>query len=348
MARCQLELSRLVMPRIGSLLEVNGTIMVADRPLTHNMNSMVALSNIPPCVLPRQKKTYATTDGWYIELSNMHIAQLVFQQNDLIKSENECRNKYVARQVFRRLARQGKLSSFGFNEDKWSSQSTARKTQAPEPPDLAPEPSGSNSFRLFAEDFRPANVLLTATDEIAAVIDWEFTYAAPTQFSLDPPWWLLLERAEDWAGGLDQWVKTYETRLDVWLTAMENAEKDAAEASHAKSDTKRQGNGLPVPLSRYMRESWETGRFWLSYAARKSWVFDAVYWKFLDERFFGPRQAGTTKNDLWKTRVHLLSAQERAAMEPFVKKKLTDAKERRIVNWDPAEATKHFQKYLFE
>lgn len=348
-AQCQLQLLGLPLPRIGSLLEVNGDIKVADRPITFDMNEMVAMANIPECVLPKKGTTYSTADGWNSELANLHMAQLIFQHNDFVRSEDDCRNKYVARQIFRRLARGGKLSTFGFAEDSWSAQSAAaRKGQTRAPSDLAPKPSSVDSFRLFGEDFRAANILLTESDKIAAVIDWEFTFAAPTQFSLDPPWWLLLQKVEDWTGGLDKWVQAYEPQLRTWLTAMENAGKEETKLARSRQRTKSTKADLPVPLSRYMRESWETGHFWLSYAARKNWVFDAIYWRFLDERFFGPRKAGTTRDDLWKTRVHLLSAQERAAMEPFVKKKLADAKERRIVNWDPAEATKHFQNYLFE
>jgi hypothetical protein len=47
-----------------------------------------------------------TADEWYTALAEMHIAQLIFQHNDLVTSEDNCRNKYVARMVFRRLARQ--------------------------------------------------------------------------------------------------------------------------------------------------------------------------------------------------------------------------------------------------
>ncbi|TEA14988.1 hypothetical protein C8034_v002830 [Colletotrichum sidae] len=244
----------------------------------------------------------------------MHIAQLIFQHNDLVVSEDDCRNKFVARQLFRRLARQGRLSTFGFAEDDWSSQSSKF-------PDLAtcPAPSGSDSFRLWGDDFRAGNILLTEADDIAALIDWEYAYVAPTQFILDPPWWLLIETAEMWSSGVDDWKETYDTRLKTWLAALERAEEDFTEPS-----------GLPAPLSTYMRESWETGRFFLSYGARKSWAFDTMYWKFLDERFFGDRDAAVLKYDLWKTRLHLLSEEERAAMEPFVERKMTDAKERRI------------------
>lgn len=68
----------------------------------------------------------------------------------------------------------------------------------------------------------------------------------------------------------------------IWLSAMEKAE--------ATSDFEVMR--METPLSTYMRESWETGRFWLTYAARRSWAFDALFWSFLDERFFGSRQIG--------------------------------------------------------
>ncbi|KAJ4131771.1 hypothetical protein NW768_005968 [Fusarium equiseti] len=316
-AHCLLQLSQLTFPKIGSLVETKeANYEVAGRPLSHNMADMVRLANIPRCILPPKYKTYVTTDEWYIALAEMHIAQLIFQHNDLITSEDDCRNKYVSRQLFRRLAKEGRLSTFGFSKDKWSHQSS----KIP-PETLSPAPSSLDSFRLWGDDFRAGNILLTESDEIAALIDWEFTYAAPTQFILDPPWWLLLETAEMWSPGLEDWKATYEQ-------------------SHKAS--------LPVPLSRYMRESWQTGRFFLSYAARKSWAFDAMYWNFLDERFFGDRDASVTKDDLWKTRIHLLSEEERDAMEPFVKRKIEEGRERKIMEWDEEEAKKMFSQLLFD
>ena len=75
----------------------------------------------------------------------------------------------MARQVFRRLARQGRLSSFGFAEDDWSAQSSRIPAST-----LSPVPSGSDLFRLWGDDFRAGNILLTDSDDIAALIDWEF------------------------------------------------------------------------------------------------------------------------------------------------------------------------------
>jgi hypothetical protein len=120
-----------------------------------------------------------------------------------------------------------------------------------------------------------------------SVIDWEYTYAAPTQFVLDPPWWLLLDTPEMWDGGIDDWVKNYERRLETWLAAMKKAED--SEDSELKS--------TEFQLSAYMRESWQVGRFWLTYAARKSWAFDTVFWKYLDERFFGRREDHVERNE---------------------------------------------------
>ncbi|KAF5974580.1 hypothetical protein FBULB1_7716 [Fusarium bulbicola] len=191
---------------------------------------------------------------------------------------------------------------------------------------------------LWGDDFRAGNILLNESNDIAALIDWEYTYAGPTQFFLDLPWWLLLETAEMWSPDLEHWRQTYESRLGTWLSAMEKAEASMGAPAY---------NTFPVPLSRYMRESWQTGRFFLSSAARKSWAFDAMYWNFLDERFFGHRDPGVVKGDLWKTRINLLSDDERAAMEPFVQRKMAEGKERRIVEWDETEAQKRFSELLF-
>ncbi|EEU34272.1 uncharacterized protein NECHADRAFT_50319 [Fusarium vanettenii 77-13-4] len=212
---------------------------------------------------------------------------------------DDCRNKYVARQLFLRLARQGRLSKFGFSDDDW-----------------------------------PVNVLVGQNDEVLGVIDWEFAYAAPTQFVLDSPWWLLLDVPEMWDDGIDDWARVYNRRLDTWLSALEEAEQDTSPNS--------------LPLSAYMRESWSTGRFWLNYAARKSWAFDTIFWKYLDERFFGEREKEIPKESLWKTRVSLLSEEERAAMEPLVQTKMEESQKRVLVDWDAEEARKHLSSFLFE
>lgn len=91
---------------------------------------------------------------------------------------------------------------------------------------------------------------------------------------------------------------------------------------------------LTFSLSTHMRESC---RFWLNYAAKNSWAFDTILRKHLDGRIFGIRKKDVPKENLWKTRVYLLSEKERAAIEPFVKWIMEDQKERMLVNWNPEE-----------
>ncbi|TVY43889.1 hypothetical protein LSUB1_G002036 [Lachnellula subtilissima] len=330
-ARCLLQTSRLSFDRIGSLSEnEDSTFSVTGRPLSKNMNDMLQLANIPRAVLPPEIKTYSTTDEWYEALAEMHMAQLIFQHNDLVTTEDDCRNKYVARQLFRRLAKEHRLSSFGFADDDWSAQSKTWSSQ------ISQAPSNLGSFRLWADDFRPGNILVDDSEDVVAVIDWELSYAAPTQFTLDCPWWLLLEVPESWKPDIDDWTKVYATRLQTWLSAMEKAEKDMG------SET------LPFILSTHMRESWETGRFWLNYAAKNSWAFDTVFWKYLDEKLFGTREEDVPTDNIWRTRIHLLSEKERVAMERFVEWKMEDKKERILVDWDPEEAKQRLSDLLFD
>ncbi|EFQ30803.1 phosphotransferase [Colletotrichum graminicola] len=331
-----MELERPKFPRIGSLLEVNGSFQVAGRPLTQNLNSLTQLAHVPPTIFPVKDKTFTTAGEWYLELSNMNLAQLLFQHNNLVASEDDCRNKYVARHLFRRLAKQSRLSTFGFLQDNLSTPGSKKMTRL-----RIATPDGSAAFRPWCDDFRPTNVLIGGSGpdgevKVAAAIDWEFTYAAPTQFVLDPPWWLLFETPEMWKpSGIDEWSKAYELQLDIWLKVVEEQEKGAVFLDG-------------VTLSAHMRESWETGRFWLNYAARKSWAFDAVFWNFLDERFFGARDSRVPDEELWKTRIDLLGREEQQAMGPFVKRKVEESRERILAEWEPAEARRQLSELLVE
>ncbi|KAF4481591.1 phosphotransferase [Fusarium agapanthi] len=255
MEECVLPLSQPTFPHIGALVESSpSTYEVLGRPITLNMNNMFQLSNIPLSVFPHEGSTYSTADEWYAVLAEMQMVTLVFQHNDIISSEDDCRTKNVARKLFHRLAEQKRLTRFGFCDDDWSASSE-------HPSATLPSPDNSGSFRIWSDDFRPVNVLINDENNVVGAIDWEYAYVGPSQFTLDPPWWLLLEVPEMWDDGIEDWASTYEQRLETWLSAMEEAEKKAS------SD---------LPLSAHMRESWATSRFWLNYAARKSLSNHAV------------------------------------------------------------------------
>lgn len=318
---------------VGSLNQTqDGLFVVNGRPLTQNMSNMVYLANIPPCVLPAENKISHTADEWYTALAEMHMLQLTFQQNDLVKDADDCRDKFIARLLFLKLARAGRLSQFGFMDDTWSAQSKSNLRGC------CRAPSNVESFRIWCDDFRPANILLhKGRGSGSTVIDWEFAYVAPTQFALDPPWWLLLDIPEMWHSGIEDWAQQYGRCLDVWLRAMKRAEQNSNETPSGYS------------LSKYMKESWTTGRFWLNYAARKSWAFDTIFWRYLDERFFGERShKPDCQEPLWRNRIGLLNRAERIAMDVFVDRKMTESETRELRTWSEQEAQERKAEVLFK
>lgn len=70
-------------------------------------------------------------------------------------------------------------------------------------------------------------------------------------------------------------------------------------------------------LSPFMLDSWETGDFWVTYAARHCWAFDMVYWVKIDPRFFGH---GTLDD-----RLNFLTSEEREDLDRLVNKMMVDA-----------------------
>ncbi|KAK1975018.1 LOW QUALITY PROTEIN: hypothetical protein LZ30DRAFT_754395 [Colletotrichum cereale] len=259
------------------------------------------------------KDIYLKMSRCVLQLAQPSFLHKWYVHNDIISLEDDCRTKY--------------LLHFGFAEDSWSTCSKDARA-------VLPIPDGLSSFRLWCDDFRPANVVINEDENVLGAIDWEFAYAGPTQFVLDPPWWLLLDLPETWDDGIEDWACVYERRLRTWLLALEEAEKEMSSGSFL--------------LSAYMRESWETRRFWLNYAARKSWAFDTIYWKYLDERFFSECGNNVPTEERWKTRVHLLSPKEQAAMELLVQIKMEESKERVLVEWDAVDARQRLSSFLFD
>lgn len=293
MAEIMLQLAKAEFSSIGSIEKANkedefdDEWVVKHRPLTMNMNELVKVGNFPEDLLPTE--AFKTASSFYLSLANLHLLHLSTQHNDAIYSAEDCRRKYIARCLFRRLAREGRLHDKS-NEE--------------------------GPFKLFCDDFRLANVLANEQFQITGAIDWEFTYAAPTAFVYSPPFWLLIEKPEYWPEGLADWIEKFAKRLQIFLKVMKEKE-DAAIARGVLQKRHR--------LSNHMIRSWESGDFWISYAARKSWAFDMIYWSKIDARYFG-------KGDL-QDRLHLLTESERDAMDAFVQRKLAEKEERTLADW---------------
>ncbi|PGH03336.1 hypothetical protein AJ80_08696 [Polytolypa hystricis UAMH7299] len=291
-----LELSRHDFGKIGCLTleaQPNGWPVV-KRPLSMNMNELVQLGNYPRHRLPSSPFTSASS---YLQsLAETHFIHLSTQRNDAVESREDCRRKYIARRLLCRLASNSALSQ----EDTFD----------------------TGRFKLFCDDLRPTNILIDDSLRIVAVIDWEFTYAAPAEFTYSPPWWLLLETPEDWNWGVSDWAATYESRLKTFLKAMKTRE-DSAIREGMISEHQR--------LSIRMQDSWDNGSFWVNYGLRKSWAFDMV-WPYIDRKFFGGNGTDERRIDLLDSgqRLRLLTDGDFRGMDEFVQRKLEDGKTRAL------------------
>lgn len=153
MAQILLELSRPTFSYVGALVEENrGVWKVVRRPFTLNMNELVRVGNLPPSVFTQ--KSFATASEFFQELATQQLLHLQHQHNDATDKELDCRKKYIARCLFRKIAQNIQLEQRG-------------------------------PFHLYCDDLRPSNVLVSGPDLTpTGVIDWEFTYGAPAEFTL--------------------------------------------------------------------------------------------------------------------------------------------------------------------
>ena len=202
---------------------------VAQRPLSYNTNELVRLGTVPRSTLPRANETFLSTSSYFSILADLHLEHLTHQRNDAVDSADDCRRRYIARSLFRKLTRESRFTASSTNS----------------PTNLGP-------FNIWCDDLRPSNVLINEDLQIVGVVDWEFTYAAPVEFSHARPWWLLLEQPEYWPDGIEAWTKVYEPRLQTFLKVLREQEDLAIDRGTLKDEQR---------LSRPMQQSWESGDF---------------------------------------------------------------------------------------
>lgn len=172
-----LQISQLSLPPIGSLGQIDDfTLKVASRLLSRPMNDLIRLGSLPQSKLPRE--TFYTASSYFEALPELHLAHLIHQRNDAILSAEDRHRKFVARYLFRELARERILTQT------WAS-------------------FDNGPFKIWCDDLRSTSFLMDENLKLAGVVDWELTYAAPVEFSYAPPWWLLIEKPEYWPQGLD-------------------------------------------------------------------------------------------------------------------------------------------------
>jgi aminoglycoside phosphotransferase (APT) family kinase protein len=282
MAEVILELSKPTFSCIGGLVEEeSGTWKVVKNPLTLNMNELVRVGNLPPGIFT--DRSFGTAGEYFQELAKQQFLHLQFQRNDAVDDELDCRKKYLARCLFKKIAQ------------------NIQKGQ--------PGP-----FHLYCDDLRPSNVLVSRPNfTITGVIDWEFTYVAPVEFTYTAPWWLLLESPEAWESDLNAFLSRYTPRLQLFLKVLRSCEDEQIQKNTMK---------ISQRLSDRMAQSMENGLFWFCLAARKSFMFDDIYWTFLDRRYFGQ---GSVED-----RLSLLTREELDGLDRFIAAKMQQASENRL------------------
>ncbi|KAJ6191671.1 phosphotransferase enzyme family protein [Penicillium mononematosum] len=286
MAEVLLELSKPEFPVIGAIRKDElGSWTVPKRPFTFNANRLAQFSNIPLNVFKRQHFNNAT--DYFEELAQQHFHHLEHQRNDAVTDESDCRKKCVARCLFRRL-------SHGVAKEHCN-----------------------GPFQIYCDGLCPDNVLVDASRlVVTGVVDWEFAYAAPVEFTYAAPWWLLLERPEDWESDLDQFLVRFMPRFRTFVEVLQDCETIKIKGG-SLSQSQR--------FSIVMEKSFEPGLFWFCLASRRSSMFDEFYWKFIDPQFFGPL---TTMED----RLCLVSAEERVNIDTFIDMKMHQASEGNLVS----------------
>ncbi|KAF1347170.1 hypothetical protein BDV97DRAFT_401031 [Delphinella strobiligena] len=111
--------------------------------------------------------------------------------------------------------------------------------------------SNTQKHNLFNDDLRLGNILIDDDFNIVALIDWEYSYVAPTIFTHATPWWIIGREPFEWE---DQDMADYSERLGMLVGFIRDAE-----SSGGHEDT----------LSSNMQRCWEDGTFWLAVALRE-------------------------------------------------------------------------------
>ncbi|KAJ5728891.1 uncharacterized protein N7483_003399 [Penicillium malachiteum] len=259
---------------------VAGKPVVDGRPLTREMNELIRTCGLNDCMPERTYQTSVDYIGSLLDLQSTHLEQ---QQNS-VYSSRDCREKYACRQLMKAIAL-----------------------------NFIP-PSDCGPFKLFCDDLRPGNILVDDSLRIVGVIDWEFSYAAPSQFAGSIPWWLILERPHRIANqrGAEAFFQEFLPKATLFLEALE-----AREETHGLTEHNSR-------LSVRMHQSIENKSAWFALALHALSTVDLIYWDLLDEYCWGPRSSiaervhrVTTTPEIYKAREDFVQSKIKQLQEYY-------------------------------
>lgn len=286
----------------------------------------IAYSGMAQILLELSKPVFKYIGGLQWDSGKWRVAKrpLTLNMNELVRVGNFPPNKFVdcnhtfesASEYFQQLAEQQFLHLKYQRNDAVTDEDDCRKKYLARClfRQIAQRVTVQHGrYHLYCDDLRPSNVLVMKSGwKVTGVIDWEYTYVAPAEFTYSAPWWLLFESPEAW--DLNNFMIRYRPRLQLFLRVLRVHEDERIRQGSLRESQR---------LSDRMAQSIESGLFWFCLAARKSFMFDEIYWAFLDEQYFGPLSS-------LDDRVSLLTQNERDQMKDFVQAKMQQRKERKL------------------
>ncbi|KAH0354675.1 hypothetical protein KCU81_g1262, partial [Aureobasidium melanogenum] len=246
MADILLELASHDFGKIGALIIPDGdgeatSWPICTRPLTRKMNEIQRAGYVvvDDCTAP----PFDNVTDYMKHLLQQNMTHLYKQRNS-VDDEEDARSKFILR---RRL--QALVPHFTSKFD-------------------------SGPFTLFCDDVHPRNILVDEnTYKITAIIDWEWTYAAPHDFLVTPPSWLVF-------GTPTSWIESDEVKFKKQFTIFLQALEDA-ESRREKDLALEQPNEQRISTA--MRQSFEDGTFWFVQLLLQSFNFDGeALWPHLE------------------------------------------------------------------
>ncbi|KAI8946441.1 hypothetical protein F4801DRAFT_61795 [Xylaria longipes] len=226
----QLQLQELNFPRIGSMTSTSTTgepgfaAPITSRPLTQKAHDFLENGGVD--VLGPRDKTYLSTTEYFHHVVDQDLQHLHIQPNSVNDAE-DARDKFVYWNVIKALIARHVLPG----RDK-------------------------GPFKFMCDDFQPANMIVNNKEDlkIIAVIDWEWSYAAPAQVVHSTPSWLLIESPNAWPS-VDERLARFNQHLELYTRILEEEEQKVL-GNDIREDEK------PSAL---LRECQKQGRQWFHF-----------------------------------------------------------------------------------
>ncbi|KAI1120312.1 hypothetical protein F5Y10DRAFT_134548 [Nemania abortiva] len=193
----QLQLQQLNFPCIGSMTSASTTdgpgfsATISSRPFTKKAHDFLENGGVD--VLGPRHKTYSSTSEYFNHIVHQDLQHLHRQLNSVDDAE-DARDKFVYWNVMKAL--------------------------------IARHSRDTGPFKFMCDDFQPANMIVDNDKDlkIIAVIDWEWSYAAPAQIVHSTPSWLLIESPNAWPS-VDERLVRFNKHLELYTRILEEEER---------------------------------------------------------------------------------------------------------------------------